>query len=165
MNSSSILYGKSNDENYTPDYGVFPILKHIPEDWTVWCPFDSKDSEFVKQISLRNKVLFSHIDNGQDFFEYEPSEKWDCIISNPPFKNKKQFFLRALSFGKPFALMMTNAWLNDSAPVKIFKEHGRQLQLLMFDSVGRYPQVFESMHKRQAAYRFLCLLQIHGLLI
>jgi len=31
------------------------------------------------------------IDEGKDFFEYEP-ENWDIIVINPPFKNKKSFF-------------------------------------------------------------------------
>ena len=42
-----------------------------------------------------------------------------------------QYFERALSFNKPFALIMTNTWLNDSAPKQLFKE--KDLQLLMFD--------------------------------
>lgn len=119
-----------NDECYTPEYGVDPILKYIPENVIVWCPFDTKDSEFVKQISKHNKVVHSHIDNGQDFYEYEP-EEWDVIVSNPPFTGKRKIFERALSFNKPFALIMTNSWLNDSAPKQLFKE--RELQLLMFD--------------------------------
>ena len=36
-----------------------------------------------------------------------------------------------MSFNKPFALLMTNTWLNDSAPKKLFKE--KDLQLLMFE--------------------------------
>lgn len=36
-----ILYSAgNNDECYTPAYGVKPILKYIPKDWVVWCPFD-----------------------------------------------------------------------------------------------------------------------------
>lgn len=120
----------SNDECYTPDYGVSPILKYIPDGATVWCPFDKDESEFVKQISKQNKVVHSHIDNGQDFYKYEP-EHWDVMISNPPFTGKRKIFERALSFGKPFALIMTNTWLNDSAPKQLFKD--KDLQLLMFD--------------------------------
>lgn len=87
MNSNNILYSKgSNDECYTPAYGVEPILKYIPKGAIVWCPFDKSDSEFVKQISKTNKVVYTHIDNGQDFFTYEP-EGWDIIISNSPFTN------------------------------------------------------------------------------
>jgi hypothetical protein len=132
INSKEVLYNKiGDDENYTPAYGVYPILKYIPKHSIVWCPFDTEDSEFVKQISQLEhvKVIYSHIENGQDFFEYEP-EFWDIIVSNPPFKNKRQFFERALSFNKPFALLMTNTWLNDAAPKQLFME--KDLELLMF---------------------------------
>lgn len=145
MQSKDILYSSgNNDECYTPAYAVEPIIKYIQyykdycwdfnmnRDFTVWCPFDSVESEFVKQISKMwsIKVVHSHINEGKDFFEYEP-EEWDIIVSNPPFTNKRKYFERALSFNKPFALIMTNTWLNDSAPKQLFKE--KDLQLLMFD--------------------------------
>ena len=133
IDSDKELYsGGNNDECYTPDYAVKPILEYIPKDVTVWCPFDTEESEFVKQISKTNPVTYSHLDKGQDFFQYQPKH-WDIIVSNPPFSNKKKFFKRALSFNKPFALIMTNAWLNDSAPKKLFKDAGKDLQLLMFE--------------------------------
>lgn len=117
---------------YYPPNGVTPILKYIPREWVVWCPFDKAESEFVKQITNNgNKVIATHIDDGQDFYTYEPSEHWDCIISNPPFTNKRKIFERALSFDKPFALIMSNTWLNDSAPKILFMD--KDLQLLMFD--------------------------------
>ena len=131
LDSGKLMFsGGNNDECYTPDYGVQPILKYIPKDAIVWCPFDTKDSEFVKQISQQNEVIYSHLDTGQDFFTYEP-DVWSCLVSNPPFTNKRKFFERALSFNKPFALIMTNTWLNDSAPKQLFKD--KDLQLLMFD--------------------------------
>lgn len=111
--------------------GIYPILKYIPKDWIVWCPFDTEESNFVKLISRKNKVIHSHILEGKDFYTYEPTEHWDCIISNPPFTNKRGIFKRALSFNKPFALIMSNTWLNDSAPKQIFKD--KDLQLLMFE--------------------------------
>lgn len=136
IDSSAILYGSgNNDECYTPDYGVEPILEFIPKDAVVWCPFDTEESEFVKQISETNQVIYSHIGQGQDFFSYEP-ERWDVIVSNPPFTNKRKIFERALSFNKPFALIMANTWLNDSAPAQLFAE--RDLQLLMFDRRMRF---------------------------
>ena len=122
--TSKVIYSKGgNDECYTQDVAVFPILKFIPKDAVIWCPFDKPElSEFVKQISKTNKVISSHIDSGQDFLKWEPEEHWDMIVSNPPFTNKRVFFQRALSFNKPFALIMTNTWLNDSAPTQLFQE-------------------------------------------
>lgn len=132
MDSQDILYSKvSNDENYTPRYAVLPIVKYLNNSDTIWCPFDDENSEYVKVLKENGfNVIYSHINQGKDFFTYEP-EKWDVIVSNPPFKNKRAFFERALSFGKPFALLMTNTWLNDSAPKQLFKE--KDLQLLMFE--------------------------------
>ena len=131
IDSGKLMYSKGdNDECYTPHYAVKPILKYIPKDAIVWCPFDTKESEFVKQISNTNQVEYSHINNGQDFFQYEPDD-WDIMLSNPPFTNKRKYFERALSFNKPFALIMTNTWLNDSAPKQLFED--KDLQLLMFD--------------------------------
>lgn len=133
MNSKDILYSKgANDECLTLDYAVKPIIKYIPKNSVIWCPFDKEDSEFVKQFRDNGfKVIATHIDNGYDFYTYEPQENWDCIISNPPFTNKRLIFERALSFNKPFGLIMSNTWLNDAAPKQIFKD--KDLQLLMFD--------------------------------
>lgn len=151
MDSWKILYSKwNNDECYTPKYWVEPIIKYIPKISTfVWmyvnptarltivrCPFDTKDSEFVKMISNAwYEVISSHITERKDFYEYEP-EEWDIMISNPPFTNKRKIFERALSFWKPFALLMSNTWLNDSAPKQLFKD--KDLQLLMFDKRIEY---------------------------
>ena len=132
INSKEVLYSKgSNDECLTLDYAVKPIIKYIPKDKIIWCPFDTKESEFYKQFKNAGyNVIQSHINEGKDFYQYEP-DNWDIIVSNPPFTNKKQIFERALSFNKPFALIMSNTWLNDSAPKKLFKD--KDLQLLMFE--------------------------------
>lgn len=156
MNSQEVLYSKgSNDECMTPDYGFVPILKYIPQDAIIWCPFDKEDSEFVKQIrEMGNKVIATHIDNGQDFYTYEPTEHWDCIISNPPFTNKRHIFERALSFNKPFALIMSNTWLNDSAPKQLFKN--KDLQLLMFDKRMKFKNNGEIQNKITFSSSYYC---------
>lgn len=146
--SHETLYSKGkNDECYTPDYAVTAILEHIEiykaihvkknNILTVWCPFDTLESEFVKQINtLENvNVVYSHIDNNQNFFDYEP-EHFDIIISNPPFTNKRLYFERALSLKKPFALLMTMTWLNDGTVANTFKNH--DLQLLSFNKRIHY---------------------------
>ncbi len=135
--TNEIFYnGGGNDECYTPIKPVEVIQKYIPKDKTIWCPFDKDFSNFVKILSQTNNVIYSHIDNGQDFLTWQPEQHWDIIVSNPPFTDKKIFFERALSFNKPFALIMTNTWLNDSAPKKLFKD--KDLQLLMFDKRMRF---------------------------
>lgn len=162
MRSKEIMYSKgSNDECYTPKYGVLPILPYIPENWVVWCPFDTSESWFVMLISKTNKVIYTHIDDGKDFYTHEPDEHWDCIVSNPPYSNKRKIFERAMSFNKPFALLMTATWWNDSALNRIFSNE-RPCQILKPDKRIEYDRkngVFESSNNTFLSmyycYRFL----------
>lgn len=132
-NSNYIFKSKGkNDECYTERYAVEPLLEFLEpfKGSIVWCPFDKESSEFVQVLRENGfEVVHSHIDDGKDFFRYEP-ESWDLIISNPPFTGKKEIFERVLSFNKPFALIMSLTWLNDRAPMKLFRN--KDLQLLMF---------------------------------
>lgn len=121
-----------NDECYTYRYGVEPLLEFLEpfRGKTIWCPFDKEEPEFVKVFKENGyKVVFSHIDYGQDFYTYEP-EHFDLIVSNPPFSNKTKMFERVLSFNKPFAILMSVLYLNDGTPYKLFKD--KDLQLLLF---------------------------------
>ena len=68
---------KSSDEQYTPAYAVAPIIKYIPGNKIVWCPFDTEHSEYVLALKAAGiRVVHSHILTGEDFFVYEP-EEWD----------------------------------------------------------------------------------------
>ena len=95
-----------NDEFYTPPYAVQPILKYIKPNSTIWCPFDTEDSWFVKLIAtLGVRVIHSHINEGQDFFTTEVPE-CDYIISNPPYSLKGEILARLFEIGKPFAMLV-----------------------------------------------------------
>lgn len=97
----------------------------------VWCPFDKERSEFVKTfIENGNKVIFSHIDNGKDFFNYEPDEEYDIIISNPPFSLKTEILERLFQINKPFAILLPLPSLQRKG-IDQFWDKG--LQLLSFD--------------------------------
>lgn len=139
IDSAKVLYSAGkDDERDTPRYAVLPLLKYIPVSAVIWCPFDTKRSEFVRVLSKTNKVITSHLHRGQNFLNYEPAERWDMIISNPPFTGKRHIFERALSFNKPFALLMSLTWLNDAASKTVFMDANCQMQLLMFDRRIRF---------------------------
>lgn len=132
--SSWLATGKFNekDEYYTPPILVGAIVKYIKPNSTVWCPFDTEDSEFVIMLKeAGHKVIYSHIWYGQDFFEYEPNEPYDCIISNPPFTRKLDVFKRLYELGKPFAMVCGLPILNYQEIGEFFV--GKDLQLLIVD--------------------------------
>lgn len=98
--------GSKNDEFYTPIYAIKPIEKYIKPHSTIWCPFDTEDSLFVKE--LRNNghiVIATHICNGEDFFEYKTID-CDYIISNPPYSMKTEVFEHLFKLDKPFAMLV-----------------------------------------------------------
>ena len=105
--------GPDSDEVYTPAYAVKPLLKYVEAFWhpmhetVIWCPFDEEDSEYVKVFRNEGyKVIATHIRNGQDFFIYEPNERYSFIISNPPFSKKDQVIKRLYELNKPYAILL-----------------------------------------------------------
>ncbi len=95
-----------NDEYYTPSYAVYPIIKRLKPNSTIWCPFDKEDSEYVKIFKKEGfNVIFGHIEDGKDFFT-ESVPNCDYIISNPPYSLKNEIFKRLYEIGKPFAMLI-----------------------------------------------------------
>ncbi len=118
------------DECYTKPEIIYPILSLIEQAWfkNIWCPFDKENSNYVKIFKQAGyNVIYSHIDYWQDFLKRKPKEKYDVIISNPPFSNKRYYFQRAIELWKPFALLSPAWWLNDKAPYDLFKDIWLQL--------------------------------------
>lgn len=50
-------------------------------------------------------VTRSCLEDGQDFFTYQPSE-YDYIVSNPPFTKKDAVLKRLYELEKPFAVLL-----------------------------------------------------------
>ena len=112
------------DEWYTPDYAVYPIIKYIPKGSIVWCPFDTKESNFVKILNKEGyKVINTHIDNGEDFFSID-IPNCDYIISNPPYSIRNDILTKLFEINKPFAMLMnTNGIFDSQVRWKLFKEN------------------------------------------
>lgn len=101
-----VVASSGNDEFYTPKYAVSPIIEYIEKDKIVWCPFDTNESNFVKMFQeIGIKVVYSHLDNGTDFFNCDVPN-CDCIVSNPPYSLKTEVFERLFNINKPFAMLV-----------------------------------------------------------
>lgn len=88
------------------------------------------DSAYVKVLSEAGyRVITSHIDDGMDYFTYEP-DNWTVMVSNPPFSKKDEVLERAYSLGKPFALLLP---INAIQGRRRFDIYQNRLQLLCFD--------------------------------
>ena len=142
------------DEYYTPPILVKPILKYLKPNSVVWCPFDTENSEFVILLKeAGHKVIYSHIWLGQDFFNYEPNEPYDYIISNPPFTKKLEVLDRLYKLNKPFAMILGLPILNYQEVGEFFLE--KELQLLIVDKKVSFDGNTASFNNSYFCYKFL----------
>lgn len=120
------------DELYTPEYAVYPVLDAIFfANTVIWCPFDTENSNIVKVLQSKGlKVIHSHISEGKNFFQYEPDEHYDMIISNPPYSIKDQVLERCYQLRKPFALLLPITALEGTKRGKLFRDMGLDLIVL-----------------------------------
>jgi hypothetical protein len=117
------------DEYYTPRILARAILPYVPKGKTVWCPFDTTDSEFCHALQGNgNPVVVSHIWDGKDFFSFTP-DHYDVIISNPPFTRKLEVLERLYGLNVPFAMVLPLPMLNYQEVGDFFI--GKELQLLI----------------------------------
>lgn len=130
LTSDTTAYG---DEMYTPFYAVAPLVKHLKNSGhkTIWCPFDEEWSAYVRMFKEEGfNVIRSSLSDGKDFFQYEPDEPYDVIISNPPFSKKDEVIRRLDELEKPFAILLPLNSLQGKSRFDVFKNG---IQLLSFD--------------------------------
>jgi len=83
------------------------------------------------------EVVRSHLDDGKDFFTYEPDD-YDVIVSNPPFSIKDNILGRLYELNKPFAVLLPMNSLQGKSRFKLFNQG---IQLLTFDQrIGYHKQ-------------------------
>lgn len=133
-----------NDNFYTPEYAVIPILKYVKLNSTIWCPFDTQESNYVKLLREQgHKVIHTHIDNGENFFETEVPE-CDYIISNPPYSLKTEILERLFKIGKPFAMLINgNELFGGQKRFDLFKNN--KFEIMYFNKRISYFQDYNNL--------------------
>lgn len=131
-----------NDEYYTPNYAILPILKYIKPNSTIWCPFDTDRSNYVKLFNANGfNVINTHLEMGIDFFNCEVPQ-CDYIISNPPYSLKTEVFSRLFSIGKPFAMLVGVVGLFESKKrFSMFRDN--DFEIMYFDKRISYFQSYD----------------------
>lgn len=107
-------------------------MKYIPTDSTIWCPFDTEESWFVKRFRERgNVVVATSLITGQDFFDTPPPMWCDYIISNPPFSKKNEILDRLFQLKIPFAILIDiNGMFDNKKRFNLFKENKFEIMYL-----------------------------------
>lgn len=135
-----------NDEFYTPEYAIEPLLKYLKPNSRILCPFDTENSNFVKLFEKEgHKVSYSHIEYGMNFFEYYSKEdalQFDYIISNPPYSLKAEVFEKLFSLEVPFAMLVGIVGLFESKK-RFYLFKGNKFEIMYFDKRVSYFKNYE----------------------
>ena len=120
-----------NDELYTPEYAVKPLLKYLPKNITIWECTDYGKSNITKILRGGGySVLSTHKDNF-NFLTDTPDFDFDMIITNPPYSLKDEFIKKCYEYGKPFCLLLPLTSLEGIKRGEMFRQKG--ISVLVFD--------------------------------
>ncbi len=119
------------DACQTPPYAIDPLLPYLNSNHTIWEPA-AGEQHLVEAFydAGFDRVLVSDMLTGQNFLEYEPDERWDCLITNPPYSIKYEFLARCYELGKPFALLVPVEFMGSGKAQARLQHHGFEIMLL-----------------------------------
>ena len=138
-----VVAGSGNDEFYTPHYAILPLIKYLPPNSSIWCPFDSDKSLIVKNLADSGHfVINTHLDEGEDFFQFSEPLDCDLIISNPPYSKKTEVLEKLFGWGKPFGMLLGLVGLFESKKrFEMFRNN--EFEVMYFDKRISYYRSYE----------------------
>jgi hypothetical protein len=118
------------DDFQTPKEALYPLLPYLNKNWTIW-ECGAGNGNLVNALcELGYDVIGTDIKTGKDFLTWQP-EKFDCIITNPPYSIKQKFLQRCYQLKKPFALLLPLTTFETQKRQEYFKKYG--VQIIFFD--------------------------------
>lgn len=122
---------EKNDEYFTPEIAVIPILKYLDLNKIYWECTDFGDSNITKVLKKNGfKVVHTNKDE-IDFLNDKPNFTFDVIITNPPYSLKDEFLTKCYKYNKPFALLLPITALGGINRNQLYKKYG--LELIVFN--------------------------------
>lgn len=113
MGKITDLESVRGDDYLTREEDAEIIAQHIIRPMTVWLPFNDRGNAFERVLSRHgHKVICTD----GDFFQTDPPEGAEAVISNPPFSRKKDILMRLSDLNLKFALILPFLFLNDGIP-------------------------------------------------
>ena len=146
MKKAMIDYMKNvkNDELYTPEYAVKPLLKYLSFMYgdrridvksnkkpIIWECTDYGSSNITKILKDNGYGVVTTHKKDFDFLKDIPEFNFDMIITNPPYSLKDEFIKKCYEYNKPFCLLLPLTSLEGIGRGKMFRQNG--IELLVFD--------------------------------
>jgi hypothetical protein len=120
---------QGHDLCQTPPYALAPLLPYLKTNTVIWEPAVGEGNIAMELSDKGFDVEIGDILRGQNFFEYEP-DKWDVLVTNPPYSLKYRWLKRCYELGKPFALLLPVETLGAKTAQELMQEYGFEVMLL-----------------------------------
>ena len=132
MKQAMINYMKQekNDELYTPDEAIIPILKYLDPSKIYWECTDFGESNITKVLKEKGFNVIHTNKSEIDFLKDKPDFDFDVIITNPPYSLKNEFLKKCYEYDKPFALLLPLTALEGKERGKLYKNKGIEVIVL-----------------------------------
>ena len=126
----ALIHHQINDEIYTPEIALIPLLKYLPKNIKIWECTDFGESNITKVLKEHGYDVISTHKSNFDFLSDKPTFDFDVIITNPPYSLKDEFIKKCYEYNKPFALLLPITALEGIRRGGMYKEYGLQLIIL-----------------------------------
>lgn len=126
----ALIQHQINDEIYTPEIALIPLLKYLPKNIKIWECTDFGESNITKVLKEHGYDVISTHKSNFDFLSDKPSFDFDVIITNPPYSLKDEFIKKCYEYNKPFALLLPITALEGIRRGAMYKQYGLQLIVL-----------------------------------
>jgi hypothetical protein len=120
-----------SDDFQTPPNALDSLLPYLRANWVIWECANGKGNLSRALEERGYTVIATDILTGHDFLKWAPDpEKYDCIVTNPPYSLKQEFLERCYQLKKPFALLLPLTTFETEKRQELFRKHGVQVIFL-----------------------------------
>lgn len=121
---------EKNDELYTPNEAIYPILKYLDRNKVYWECTDFGESNITKILKENGFKVISTNKEQLDFLNETAKFNFDVIITNPPYSLKNEFLKKCYEYNKPFLLLLPLTALEGKERNKLYRENGIEIIVL-----------------------------------
>ena len=145
---NGIINFKNDDDYETSKYIWEMLVPFIDKNHIIYEPFycSGLSKQYLNELGYKNVIH-----NDEDFYNNYDKYKYDIIVSNPPFSDKKKIFTKLKEIDKPFIMIVpvstitkkffTNNYKYDDITLLIpnkrlqFSKKGNTLSRCWFDTL------------------------------
>ena len=88
---------EKNDELYTPNEAIIPILKYLDYNLIYWECTDFGESNITKVLKENGFKVIHTSKREIDFLKDKANFEFDVIITNPPYSLKNEFLKKCMN--------------------------------------------------------------------